>query len=78
METLLLEYSPNWRSQGATVHCGCGQFRHYAWKQDGHRWAKWHSGITRHQTFVQVREFKLGRLDWILPSGQIEEAGDCS
>ncbi len=78
MPLLQLTYDPSWRSLGATVQCGCGQYRHYAWKVDGHRWARWHSGITRHQTFVQVREMTLSRLDFILPSGQIEEAGDAS
>ena len=77
METLLLTYSPQWRTKGATIQCGCGIYEHYTHSRIAHRYARVHALFTKHMTFVQDREFSLGKGDYILNNGQIEEPGDC-
>ena len=75
---LQLTYQPFWQSQGATVHCGCGVYKHYAHKDSAHSFANAHAKATNHMVFVQPVVQQLGKLDWITKDGEIEESGDCS
>ena len=78
MSLLQLTYDPTWLCNGATVQCGCGIYRRYAWSHLAHSYAYDHSKLTNHMCFVQVQQWKLDRLHFIDADGVIEPEGDCS